>query len=200
VGDDGSILVVGGLGGTVDLDPGPGVDIHTAISEGHADALLLSLSNEGWYQWARVFGGVGSESVQHIATLGDQAIYLVGRITTYLPPEDTPPDLDPGCEVHLQPPHSWGSYETFISRLVCPELSADFDGNGLVDLRDAAQFQVCFTDEGPTTCGDGCSRLDLHPDDDIDLADYTAFRKRLTGPQPRDSTNPRTPITTEREE
>ncbi len=40
-------------------------------------------------------------------------------------------------------------------------------------------FQHCFAGEGPTVCQDGCQRLDLDPDDDIDLADYAEFQSLI---------------------
>ena len=74
--------------------------------------------------------------------------------------------------------------DEFITKLVCAEPSADFDGDGVVDLRDFAAFQNCFTGEAPTECGDGCSLFDLDPDDDIDLSDFTIFLDALRGPFP----------------
>jgi hypothetical protein len=125
-----------------------------------------------------------------VAVSSQGSVFVAGSLKAY-PPHYA--DFDPGCEVDIHCTHTqWGT-DTFITKLVCPELSADFDGNGFVDLRDVAQFQLCFTDEAPTTCSAGCSRFDLHPDDDIDLDDYTAFRKRLKGPQPRDRWMPPTP-------
>ena len=84
--------------------------------------------------------------------------------------------------MNLVVPPNLGSAFPFVAKFVCPELTADLDGDGRVDLRDFAEFQACFTDEGPTTCGTGCSRLDLDPDDDIDLSDFLDFKAALTGP------------------
>ncbi len=91
-------------------------------------------------------------------------------------------DFDPGCEVVERRMHAEYRSDKFIVKLICPELSSDFDGDGDTDLYDFAAFQTCFTDEAPTTCNPGCSRLDLDPDDDIDLLDLSFFTDTLTGP------------------
>ncbi|MEK6800113.1 MAG: thrombospondin type 3 repeat-containing protein, partial [Planctomycetota bacterium] len=59
---------------------------------------------------------------------------------------------------------------------------ADFDRDGAVDLRDVAVFQRCFgADE--TDLSDGlCKRGDIDGCQEIDLWDYDAFRRAMTGP------------------
>ncbi len=190
---DGSVLITGYFRDAIDFDPGVRVDLHE--SAGDSDLFVTKLSPNGTYHWTRTLGGERTDDGKHVATGAKGNAYLVG---SYWQPVEYW-DYDPGCEISNQPSHDETAAHTLIVKLVCPELSADFDGNGVVDLRDAAEFQFCFTDEGPATCGDGCSRLDLDPDDDIDLDDYLAFRKRLTGPQPRELITPTSPITTHRE-
>lgn len=59
----------------------------------------------------------------------------------------------------------------------------DADASGLVDLRDAAALQNCFTDSGgdPSASCDFCTanRLDADADTDIDLDDVAAFTASL---------------------
>jgi len=174
VSEDGAVFLAAEYRETVDFDPGPSVDLHVAdaVSDGSVTKMQPDLS----YGWTRTVNGSQNELVQHLEADQQGALYVVGRFTApYV-------DFQVGCEVDVHDPHVLWSTDTFITKFVCPDLSADFDGDGVVDLRDAAHFQMCFTDEGPTTCGDGCSRLDLHPDDDIDLDDFFEFQSLLTGP------------------
>lgn len=53
VAPDGSVIVVGQFIGTVDLDPGAGVQNVTAT--GVADLFILKLNSAGQFQWARTF-------------------------------------------------------------------------------------------------------------------------------------------------
>ncbi|MGD2109187.1 MAG: hypothetical protein PVI86_07320 [Phycisphaerae bacterium] len=195
VGEDGTIFVAGYYNETIDFDPGRGVDLRT--SQGGDDVLVLKLHADLSYAWARTFGGPRNDACKALALGADGAIYAAGSYREYDPP-DPPTDLDPGCETDNVRAHHVGRSDTFIVKLVCPELSADYDGNGVTDLRDAAELQRCFTDPGPAVCGDGCSRLDLDPDDDIDLTDYAAFCKRLRGPQGRYPSSPDAPISPQR--
>ncbi len=50
----GNVHVTGVVFGTIDFDPGPGVDTLTANSD---NSFILKLSNTGNYLWAKIFGG-----------------------------------------------------------------------------------------------------------------------------------------------
>jgi len=170
----GNVFVTGLFRGTVDFDPGLRADLY--VSQGREEMFVTKLSSNGTYRWTRVGASDSNDSGRDVRVDGHGSLYLLGYFRgLYI-------DLDPGCEVDIHEPHNVESLEKSITRLICPARMADFDANGVVDLRDAAQFQICFTDEGPATCGDGCSRLDLHPDDDIDLDDFFEFQAALTGP------------------
>jgi hypothetical protein len=56
------------------------------------------------------------------------------------------------------------------------------NGDGVIDLRDVAMMQNCFTGDGVTECGTGCRVLDFTGHDDIDLSDFYYATRRLTGP------------------
>ncbi|MCK4658391.1 MAG: hypothetical protein KAV82_02625 [Phycisphaerae bacterium] len=58
----------------------------------------------------------------------------------------------------------------------------DSNGDGSVDLRDFAGFQICFGQTG--TLDAACCLFDFEPDEDVDLDDYTEFSATFTGPQP----------------
>jgi len=56
----GNVYVLGGFVGTVDMDPGPGVDIWTGVSNTW-DICLLKFNAEGQYLWGRQYGGASSD-------------------------------------------------------------------------------------------------------------------------------------------
>ncbi|MCK4661069.1 MAG: SUMF1/EgtB/PvdO family nonheme iron enzyme [Phycisphaerae bacterium] len=64
-------------------------------------------------------------------------------------------------------------------RLASPPCNdGDADQDGDVDLRDFAQFQLCFSGDG---AGD-CECLDMDNDNDIDIGDFESFSVALDGP------------------
>jgi len=58
----------------------------------------------------------------------------------------------------------------------------DFDGDGDVDLEDAAALMACFTGEDGGPVEPGCLPGDIDEDNDIDCADWAAFKIFWTGP------------------
>jgi hypothetical protein len=77
VGRDGSLLVSGYFSGPADLDPGPGVDNHTAESA----AFVSKLTAGGELVWAREL--TGNKSVSEVAGDAAGAVYAIG--TYFLP-------------------------------------------------------------------------------------------------------------------
>jgi len=68
-------------------------------------------------------------------------------------------------------------------------IMGDFDRNSLVNFRDFAEFQNCFTGEGPLNVPPCCRIFDFEepeephePDMDIDLQDLQGFVNGMTGP------------------
>ena len=55
----GFVYVTGKYDGTVDFDPGPGIENHTA--DAFYDAFLSKFDSSGTFQWARTWGGFGSD-------------------------------------------------------------------------------------------------------------------------------------------
>jgi hypothetical protein len=91
VGTDGSIYAAGSYSGSVDFDPGPGVDLHT--NSGEPEPFILKLTADGSFVWAKTFSvefGGGEASTVGIAA--DGSVYLAGD-------SDGTIDLDPGPAV-----------------------------------------------------------------------------------------------------
>lgn len=75
-----SVVASGGLVGTVDFDPGPGVVNLT--SAGGQDAALLKLDSTGNFVWARRIGGSGDEYLQALALSGAGNVYAAGPFSS----------------------------------------------------------------------------------------------------------------------
>ncbi|MHC4611236.1 MAG: CRTAC1 family protein, partial [Planctomycetota bacterium] len=60
----------------------------------------------------------------------------------------------------------------------------DLDADGLVDLRDFAEFQECHTGTGTggIIYAAGCGAADFDADGDVDVDDHALFASRMTGP------------------
>ncbi len=84
------ICVVGTFEGTVDFDPGPGVEERSSDS-GSVDAFACSFDPLGTFQWVATWGGPGTDSAEAVDLPG-AAVLIVGSF------EDTT-DFDPGSGV-----------------------------------------------------------------------------------------------------
>jgi hypothetical protein len=65
---------------------------------------------------------------------------------------------------------------------MAPAVVGDDDLDCDVDLRDVAEFQVCFTGDGGGILPD-CSGFDTEPDGDVDFADFEIVGLDLRGPR-----------------
>jgi len=167
----GDILVTGHFRDTVDFDPGPGMDVHSSLSD---TMFLTRLARDGTYKWTRSFEGLYSQG-RYIITDRGSPVTLGGAFRATV-------DFDPGCAENELTVHHDGVANTFVTALACIEPSADADGNGFINLRDYAALQNCFTGPAPTVCTKGCEAFDFDHTDDIDLPDLTPFVDAVTGP------------------
>jgi len=103
---DGSMAIVGYFQGTVDFDPGEGVDNHT--SNGDYDIFISVLNADGTHRWTKTFGGLLEEKSYRITQITDGGIAVVG---TY---SDTV-DFDPGEGIDNHT--SNGEIDVFVSVL-----------------------------------------------------------------------------------
>ena len=106
----GDAYVAGAFEGTVDFDPGPGDDSHTAIG---SDAFLSKFDSNGNFIWADVWGGNSWDYAQSIAMGNSGDLYVTGEYSDSV-------DFDPGAgtDIHL----GIGAFDIFLSKF-------DLDGN-----------------------------------------------------------------------
>ncbi|TND08258.1 MAG: hypothetical protein FD123_2400, partial [Bacteroidetes bacterium] len=83
----GNIFITGSFSGTIDFDPGPGVQNLT--SAGGGDIFAAKYDNAGNYIWAIGVGNTGSQSGQDITVDPAGSVYVVGSFTNTI-------DFDPG--------------------------------------------------------------------------------------------------------
>jgi len=110
----GNAYVAGLFEGTVDFDPGPGVDEHT--SNGYGDIFLSKFSSSGEFQWARTWGGVNYDEGYGVAINGSADAYVTGFFQGTA-------DFDPGPGVDVHTTN--GSHYVFMSKL---NSNGDFQG------------------------------------------------------------------------
>jgi hypothetical protein len=106
----GNVYVTGHFWGTVDFDPGAGVDNHT--SNGGYDVFLSKLDPNGNFVWARTWGGSDEDHGYSIAIDGSGYAYITGSFGYTV-------DFDPGPGVDNHT--SNGVWDAFLSK---------FDPNG----------------------------------------------------------------------
>jgi len=106
VDNDGMVYTVGKFFGSVDFNPGVGVDGH--ISAGLHDAFLSKSNSGGGFQWAQSWGGNGEDAASAIDLDSENNIVVAG---TY----DDTVDLDPGPSTDWHDTH--GNNDIFLSKL-----------------------------------------------------------------------------------
>ncbi len=107
----GNVYSTGVFRKTVDFDPGPGVDEHTA---GNYDAFLWKLDSAGNFLWAKTWGGDNSSCFGMQAALDESGnLYVIGAFIGLV-------DFDPGPTVDEQEVEG-GWWHTSLSK---------FDANG----------------------------------------------------------------------
>ncbi len=105
--DMGNIYVTGDFAGTVDFDPGPGIDNHT--SAGSYDVFLSVFDSDGNFQKAFTWGGSEYDSGYAVTIDGSGNVYVAGTFTSTI-------DLDPD-PVDVENHTSIGNADIFIIKL-----------------------------------------------------------------------------------
>jgi hypothetical protein len=87
------VYVGGDFEGTVDMDPGPGEDIHVGTADS-PDMFLSKFDLSGNFQWARTWGGNGQDYCETVCA-GIEMVYVGG---TFVDSVDF--DTGPGMDIH----------------------------------------------------------------------------------------------------
>jgi hypothetical protein len=111
VNSSGDTFLTGGLIGTVDFDPGQGIDEYSTPVGFHHGTFLTKFDSEGRYQWAKTWGGSITYVCTSVALDSLGYVYVVGGISG-----TTDLDPGPGIDEHA----ALGSWDIFLSK---------FDGN-----------------------------------------------------------------------
>lgn len=106
----GSVCITGSFEGTVDFDPGTGIEELTAI--GQTDIFVAKYNSYGNLIWVKQMGGVSEDVAFGIAVDASSNIYTTGHFYSSA-------DFDPGTGSEILT--SFGQMDVFISKL---------DGNG----------------------------------------------------------------------
>ena len=102
----GNVFVVGIFSADVDLDPGPGVDLHS--SAGNNDGFLVKLDSSGNYQWGTVIGGPSADGEISVAIEPNGNVVTFGGFQGDL-------DFDPGPGTSIL--SSDGNSDGFVRKL-----------------------------------------------------------------------------------
>jgi uncharacterized repeat protein (TIGR01451 family) len=79
--DFGNIYMVGQFQDSIDLDPGPGVEMHVANSAFFSDFYVLKLNPSGDFQWAKTFGGSTHDRAYSIALTSNNDLIVSGTFS-----------------------------------------------------------------------------------------------------------------------
>jgi hypothetical protein len=101
----GNVYTTGVFDGTVDLDPGPGVDSHTSAWN---DCFVQKLDAAGNLLWAKSFGGTNDDDGQSINVDASGNVYVTGSFRNIV-------DFDPGTGTFNLT--SAGSSDIFVLKL-----------------------------------------------------------------------------------
>jgi len=77
----GNQYLTGGFNGTVDFNPGVGVDTKSSVGGGW-DVFITRFNSDSSYAWTQTFGGSDSESGNGIAVSGDGQLYVTGSFSS----------------------------------------------------------------------------------------------------------------------
>ncbi|MCX7550288.1 SBBP repeat-containing protein [Xanthomarina sp. F2636L] len=106
IGASGDLYLIGYFYGTVDFDPGTG--INNLTSGGAGDVFVQKMDTNGNFLWVKSFGGVNSDSGISIALDTSENLYTVGAFSGTA---DFDPDLGTNDLTSL------GNYDVFVQKM-----------------------------------------------------------------------------------
>ncbi|MBA2612310.1 MAG: SBBP repeat-containing protein [Bacteroidetes bacterium] len=123
----GNVYNIGYFGGTVDFNPGPGVNTLTTTLGSANDAYILKLDGTGNYVWATQLGGSGDDYGTCIALNSAGEIFTAGRFLGTV-------DFDPGAATTTLT--AVGSWDTYIHKLgsLSSGISESYSENNILSL------------------------------------------------------------------
>ncbi|HZY82959.1 MAG TPA: gliding motility-associated C-terminal domain-containing protein [Cyclobacteriaceae bacterium] len=93
--DGTDVYILGGFGGTMDADPGPGV--FNLTDDGGGDAMIVKLNKDGNFQWGLHMGGPSLDFLMGMGFDNEGNIYVGGQL-------HSPGDYDPGPDEYILNP------------------------------------------------------------------------------------------------
>ncbi len=102
----GNVYTTGFFKGTVDFDPGSGVDNHTSVGE--SDIFIQKLDINGNFIWAKTFGGSSWDFSKSVTINANGNIYILGYFNNTV-------DFDPGSGTDNHT--TAGASDVFIEKL-----------------------------------------------------------------------------------
>ncbi|MEZ4921858.1 MAG: T9SS type A sorting domain-containing protein [Crocinitomicaceae bacterium] len=163
-----NIFITGRFHGTVDFDPGVGIDSRTALS-GFGDIFTVKLDQSGNLLWANTFGGLDNEFGEDVIVDVDGNVYTFGRFRATV-------DFDPSGTVNEIT--SAGNQDAFIQKV-------DPNGNliwakSFGGLYSAFSQSVALDSEANIyLCGFFSDTIDLDPG--VGTAQFTALSSFSNG-------------------
>lgn len=164
------IYVTGGTGGQTDFAPDDAAN--GLLQFRPLDAYLWHLGLDGSFHWALALGdsipGGSNGNALVVDPFGNLLLggFFYGAC-----------DFDPGLALARH--QSVGGHDAFLTKLRSFFPTADYDGNGRVDLHDVAFLQICF---GAPSPGSSCEPFDFNENTTIDLSDVAFVQQEITGP------------------
>jgi len=101
----GNVYVTGNFRGSVDFDPGPGVENHSSIA--FVDIFLSRFDSSGNFQRADVWGGSDWDTGYKVAVDTTGNVYVTGYFMETV-------DFDPGPGIDNRTANGWG--DVFLSK------------------------------------------------------------------------------------
>ncbi len=157
VDDSGGVYVTGFFQMSADFDPGAGLDSHD--SNGSMDVYLVKFDTSGAFQWARTWGGDGSDSGQSVTADSSGQVYVSGYFQETV-------DFDPGPDTDIHTVNDgadaflsvFDSSGSFLRAYTWGGEKGDYGDEVTVDEADNAYVVGTFS-----------WWLDLDPTDGIDI-------------------------------